>query len=899
MNGPPGGEPTPPLTDTGPAAEPDEAPRLTQVGRYVLLKQLGEGGMGVVFAAYDPDLDRKVALKLLRPDARTDSEQARARLLREAQAMARVSHPHVIPIFDVGIWGAQVFLAMELIDGGTLSDWLKGSERSWREVLEKFLAAGQGLLAAHEAGLVHRDFKPGNVLVSRNGRVCVTDFGLARQVDKPDAEPAAAEEPRPPEVEHRMLEVNLTETGMVMGTPSYMSPEQFRSTAVDARSDQFSFCVSLYWALYRQRPFDPARLRVALAPGAGDETPGGQPTKVEGTPRRVTSRPAVIQEPPRDSKVPAWIRQAVMRGLSVSPGERFPSMKELLEALSQETRLTRRRRWAGVAAVSAVGLSLVGGAVYQSSQVCAGAGELMEEVWSPEARQKLEASFLATGRPFAGDMVPRVLAVLDGYASAWTQQRTEACEATRLRGVQTEELLSRREVCLERRRRDMRALVDVLQRADGPLVEKSLDAAHALPALHECADVESLDLQQRLPTDPGKRAGIEALVDRVAELKVLVDTARYAVAKEKAGPLGAQVESTGYLPLMAELHTYQGWLKGLLGQSEEASRDLLRAAYEAEAGRADRLKVDILTRLLFLEGEQKRFDTADNWGNLAEATLQRIGGDPMLESVLLVNRGNMAVSRQRLPEAKALFEKAQALQQVLPPGHPKRARVTYQLGNVLLRMGERTRALELLLEALEQTEAAVGRLHPDTARRHTTLAWALREIGNHARALEHARSAVEIRKALFGQEHKQTTGAMAEVGQCLLGLGRYQEALEVYQETLGLQLRTLKPEDEYLQYTYDGVGQALLGLGRAREAIVPLQKAVSYASMSPDVLADSGFALAKALWAEGRPGEARAEASKARERFTQAGLEKRAAEVLAWLDTQAKPRSHEQLQGGF
>jgi tetratricopeptide (TPR) repeat protein len=250
----------------------------------------------------------------------------------------------------------------------------------------------------------------------------------------------------------------------------------------------------------------------------------------------------------------------------------------------------------------------------------------------------------------------------------------------------------------------------------------------------------------------------------------------------------------------------------------------------------------------------------------------------------------MAVSQKRFPEARALFEKAQKLQEgMLPPGHPKRARVTYLLGSLLARMGERSRAVEMLRQALEQTQAAVGKLHPDTARRHEALAWVLREEGKPADALEHARAVVDIRKALLGPDHRQTTGAMAEVGQCLLDLKRYPEALGVYEETLAIQLRVLKPEDTYLQYTYDGVGQALLGLGRARDAIAPLQKAVSFESMSPDVLAISGFALAKALSEGGQHEAARAEAEKARERFTRAGQEQRAAELLAWLEAQAKP----------
>ncbi|MFP2932474.1 serine/threonine-protein kinase [Pyxidicoccus sp. 3LG] len=494
-------------------------PPVPQVGRYFLLKRLGEGGMGVVYAAYDPDLDRKVALKLLHADRRTDTEEARARLLREAQAMARVSHPNVIPVFDVDVWGDRVFLAMELVDGGTLSSWVKEGQRSWREVLEAFLSAGRGLQAAHEAGLVHRDFKPANVLVSRAGRVFVTDFGLARPVGALPREALAPEgESSFLPAERRMLETPLTEAGNIIGTPSYMSPEQFRGDDLDPRSDQFSFCVALYWALYRQRPFEPSKMEAYASslkarPQAGTEAT--EPLQVTAPLEREAPRPSpppvLIQEPPRDAKVPAWVRQAVLRGLSLDPAGRFASMTELLGALSQEHRVSRRRRWLTAAGTVSVGVALVGGVLYQQSRVCAAAGARMDEVWSSQERQRVEAAFLATGKPFAQELAGKVTRVLDGYADAWKRQSTEACEATHVHGVQTEELLTRRTVCLARRSKDLRATVALLSSADAALVEKSLDAVHALPALHECEDEASLAEEQRLPEDAARRADIEQL----------------------------------------------------------------------------------------------------------------------------------------------------------------------------------------------------------------------------------------------------------------------------------------------------------------------------------------------------------------------------------------------------
>jgi tetratricopeptide (TPR) repeat protein len=833
-----------------------------------------------VYAAYDPDLDRKVALKLLHSDGQSDAEAARARLLREAQAMARVSHPNVIPVFDVGVWGDQVFLAMELADGGTLSDWLEG-ERSWREVLERFLEAGRGLLAAHEAGLVHRDFKPANVLVSRAGRVYVTDFGLARQVGEPVQEDALSEEARqllPPE--RRMLDASITQDGVVMGTPNYMSPEQYRGDELDARSDQFSFCAALYRGLYRQKAFETARMRAYAA--SSRSTPGDRTEPLE--PERGEHPADLIREPPKDKKVPTWVRQALMRGLALEPGARFASMKELLQALSQEQRRVKRRRWMVAAGAAAVGLAVVGGGVYQQSQVCAGAGELMAEVWGPAARGKLEAAFLATKRPFAQETATRVSQVLEDYTAAWTRQRTEACEATRVQGVQPEELLSRRVVCLERRRKDVGALVGLLAEADAKVVEKALDAAHALPALQECADVESLSEQQRLPSDPEKRAGIERLEGRLAEVKALVDAGRYPVAMEKARALEAPVLATGHLPLMAELRFHLGWLQEQLGESPEAAKLLSSAVYDAEAGRADWLKVSILNKLLFVEDGLKHSEQAEGWGGLAQATLKRLGGDAVLESDVLVNRANLAVTQGHFPDARSLLEKARELQtKALPLGHPKRARTTFLLGRVMLESGEPTRALELLEESLKQTEASVGALHPDMARRHAMLSWTLREMGQYERALEHARAMTHIREATFGKGSPQAAEGLDEEGMSLLALKRYDEALKVYEEALAAKKQALPEGDEQLQFSYDGVGQALLGLGRAREALEPLRQAVSFASVPPPALGESGFALARALWESGQQPEARAVAAKAREHFSQAELAPRVSDVDSWL----------------
>ncbi|MBA3546614.1 MAG: serine/threonine protein kinase, partial [Nannocystis sp.] len=227
-----------------------------ELGRFVVLHRVGAGGMGVVYAAYDPELDRKVAVKLLHPSVGSDREDVgRARLLREAQAMARLSHPNVVTVFDVGTRDDQVFLAMEFVQGLPLSAWLK-APRGWREVVAVFIAAGRGLDAAHREGIVHGDFKPDNVIVDVEGRARVLDFGLAFAQDrgKPPSDPEARRSSRSGR-SGVDLSTHLTRTGALTGTPPYVSPEQFLGESASARADQYAFCVSLYEGLYGDRPY--------------------------------------------------------------------------------------------------------------------------------------------------------------------------------------------------------------------------------------------------------------------------------------------------------------------------------------------------------------------------------------------------------------------------------------------------------------------------------------------------------------------------------------------------------------------------------------------------------------------------------------------------------------------
>ena len=318
--------------DSSDSPEPKPLVRGAAVGRYVVVESIGAGAMGRVYAAHDPSLDRRVALKLLHPRAATPDLEAR--LLREAKAMARLTHPDIITVYDAGRHGNQLFIAMELVEGGTLREWVAREPRSWREILAVFVRAGRGLAAAHAAGIVHRDFKPDNVLVGTDGRVRVTDFGLARSIDE-----VVVASSRGASARKIPVDAGLTRTGALVGTPVYMAPEQHEGTPAGARSDIYGFCVALYEALYGERPF------------AATTLTGLYEEKLAGA----------VRAPAADRNVPPRLRRALLGGLTPRVEDRYESMDALLLALERAARAT----WTPVrvAGVSTVVVAMIVAAI--------------------------------------------------------------------------------------------------------------------------------------------------------------------------------------------------------------------------------------------------------------------------------------------------------------------------------------------------------------------------------------------------------------------------------------------------------------------------------------------------------------------------------------------------------
>jgi tetratricopeptide (TPR) repeat protein/tRNA A-37 threonylcarbamoyl transferase component Bud32 len=704
----------------------------TVVGRYVVLQALGTGGMGVVYAAFDPQLDRKIALKLLRPDVAEGDGQAR--LLREAQALARLSHPHVVAVHDVGTWDSQVFVAMEFADAGTLTRWLRERPRPWREIVGAFSQAGAGLAAAHAAGLLHRDFKPDNVLVSRDGRFRVTDFGLARP---------------------KTQQADLAQR-VVLGTPAYMSPEQRRGEVVDDRSDQYSFCVALHEALFGSRPT-----------GHGPQT--------------------------KTKRVPQWLSRVVQRGLSESAAARFPSMIALLEALALGP--VTRRRWAvGAVVVCLVGAGALGYRVstQRQLQMCRGAEAKLSGIWDAPARESLRSGFVATGDPTAADAWDRTEKVLDAWASGWMAMHTEACEATRLRGEQSDEVLSLRMACLQRRLEEVRALTQVLAHPDARILEKSVLAAHGLGMLAQCADITALRARVPPPADPRLREKVEAVRRQLAEARTLLAAGKYPEGLARAQAAESVARDLGYPPLQAEVLETTGWLQHNAGDSAAAERTLREAVWIAEAERDDEVVARAATELSYLAGvELSEPGAAQQWSELAEAVVARLGGSDELTARLLTFRGA-----------------------------------------TLRRAGDKEKAVECLTRALALAEKALGPRHPLVAQAYDRLGAVLSDSGRYEEALALHRQALALNEAELGPAHPHVATSLLHQGKALTALGKALEAIPPLERALAIrQARTPNPV---------ALGAVRFALARALwEAQRDRPRALSLATEAVQLFADA------------------------------------------------------------
>jgi hypothetical protein len=670
---------------TRPGLQPAAVVEGTVVGRYLVLELLGEGGMGVVHRAYDPDLDRHVALKLLhaRPTTGSGGDEARARLLREAKVMARLDHPNVVRIHDVGEAGDRVYLAMDLVEGTTLKQFMRERKRSLGELLDVFVRAGRGLAAAHDAGLVHRDFKPDNVLIARDGDVFVTDFGLARvaaALDRSRARPLAAIEGG------HTREVTLA--GTVVGTPSYMAPEQLSGESVDARSDQFSFCVALWEAAYGSKPFvgeSIDRLVSAIMRHELAATPAG-------------------------SRVPGWLRRMLVRGLAPHRRDRHPSMHALLVGLVTQPR--RRRNFARVGAVAAV---LVAAAVVSrvraATDACAVDPTALAGAWDDARRDRLGAAVLAAD-PRSGATIARALTgAIDRQAAAWLDTRAAVCASTSVHGEQSAEARAVRDACLDRSRERIAATADRLAGLDTRALGSGLIAVFEAPDPRICAVITAAGDHE--PADP-----------ELVAAELALRTGDAAAAERMLASSPGEPEPARSI-LVGDLHRSRG-------DAASAAAAYREAALAAEAARLDRAAARAWTRLVAVTAESDPA-AAPRLGVLASAAIVRAGEDRLhVELELALARASEDdVAEDHLARAAVLCEEQRGAED------PVLAAVLLAHGRELQRLGRHRDAIATELRALAITEQLHGRDHAAAAPILLALAEALEGSGAPREAAVH------------------------------------------------------------------------------------------------------------------------------------------------------------------
>ncbi len=844
------------------------------LGRYIIVEVLGAGAMGVVYRAYDPDLDRAIALKVVgsREGGSTRGAREQARLLREAQAMARVRHPNVIQVFDVGELDDGVYVAMELVDGITLKAWMV-SKRAPSEVLQLFEAAGRGLAAAHAQGLTHRDFKPDNVMVDERGQPRVLDFGLARASHRPEID-ASTESLRSGE-NAVSLEASMTEAGSLLGTPAYMSPEQYHGEEVDHRSDQFAFCVALFEALVGRRPFK-GRTITALAAAV--------------TQGRI--------DMPTRAPVSRGVMRTILRGLSVDPSDRFPSMHALLTALRRGRTKTRSL---GVF-VGAAGLALGGTAWAMGTSPpvppppCRGAQDAVQRVFPSERRATISAAFAAKAGSLGTHAWSDAQARIDTYLEGWASARTDACEATRIRGDQSESLLDRRMACYDAQLSSVDAVLRVLENPDRTAIINAHDAVGGFAPVDVCAQTERLLDASPRPTDPLELETLASLEHRRDAIDADLLLGHYEQALDPARVLVEDAKALGFAPMRA-----QAWM--LLGNAEvEAGRGVdgasafengLLAAIEAgDDDAAAQAALELSGVAGYVISQPERGLRALQIGR---AFALRSSNPEQLAVIATGHEASVAVTQGEMARALELHGLVRDYWSGREDGSGHVAVVLLDIGSVLTALGRSEEAVEAIRKGVKIRERDYGDDHPATAN-------ALRELGTSLSKLERFDEAEEVlARALVIQEdargpsrrvailmddlgrvlrargdldgatkRHQEAYAIWEtlydgpnpslvvsglnIGYTLSAAGKFAEAFEAFDRALNIAIEASGPEHPHVVYAANAAASALVDQQRYDEAYVYAKRALDLdgkAEVPPTLLAETRFIATHALWKDG------------------------------------------------
>ncbi|MEM7154617.1 MAG: tetratricopeptide repeat protein [Myxococcota bacterium] len=760
-----------PPTET-PRGSREQVAAGARIDRFVVLNPAGAGGMGEVYAAYDPELDRKVALKRLR--AENSGPKATSRLRREAQALARLTHPNVVAVHDVGTHAGQVFVAMEYVEGETLKAWLKRHPLERRDratVLEMLAQAGAGLLAAHEQGLMHRDFKPSNVLVGRDGRVRVLDFGLARPVtprrsSDDRTEPGYAQD----QPSGTPMDVELTATGAILGTPAYMAPEQFRGRALDHRTDQFSFCLVAWEVLFGRRPFKGSEAEAYLS-----AIKRGVPAKA-----------------PSHGPVPAELEQALIRGLAYRPSARHRSLQPVLDALGRVSKpaasRTTRRIIGTIALLTVAGTAAAAYRIGagQVADICAGAEAAFDAAWGDDRRQRVEKALSSSPLDFADSTWQRLEPTLDEYRDQWTASHRDACEATSVRKDQSSAMLSMRMACLDRSARAVTSFLDVLETAEPDAIENALTSAYRLPAIDHCDDLRQLSTEVEPPSDPEVAARVGQLRDQLASIGAQVDAGRYDHALEQLQRMRGDVESAGYRPLRAELFALLGRAHGHLDERRQAIEADVEAYVDTRASGRTLDALRIATALVRHAHNRDELESLAAWEAVARADAERID-TPVARYYAAASEVLLADARGQVELAASLSEQAVA-EAERGTSYPNLIEALGQHSHMQLLASEYDTAAKSMSEAIALAIDHWGPTHPRLARLHRLQCDSLTNVGRHAEAQAECEKAVSAFELNHHPQSKALPTALHSLAFAVRYQGKVDEAVALQKRALSLLL---------------------------------------------------------------------------------------------------------------
>jgi len=720
----------------------EPAPELT-LGRYRIIDVLGSGGMGVVYRAYEPALDRVVALKIIRPRLGTEkNELYLARFVREGRVMARLGHPHIVTVYEAGTEDGVGYLAMEYLEGGTLERWLHdnpvGSTERVETLLDYAVAAARGLAAAHAEGIVHRDIKPENMLLDGAGRLKLADFGVARAGDARLGPEVAA---RKRSALQTRDDATITQTDEMVGTIRYAAPEQHVGEA-STRSDQFSFCLTFAELALGRYPFETA-LPLGLEPGESLSL----------------------------GDVPRWFVAILERGLASKPSRRFESMDEVLDAIARGRTPSRR---GSALVLSVAGTVALAGLVWprEDSQPCTDDGRV--SWWTPDRADRVRAAFVAADASVGSARAETVIESADAYVAEWTRVRAAVCRA-RQEGKGA--MLDETEACLSRREAQVGALLQQLEAGGLEAVQHAPEAMRSVPTVASCEDTSRLLALRFDPPAPDAQDEVAALQRMLDEAAALRDLGSIIDARAKADDAVKVAEGLGYGPALAEALAELAEVLYAQGEVEAARTAARRALVEARAVQHPAVAAKVAAVMIWADGGD--VDRVEFWSSLA-------AGEAAFVAVPAFDRQIESLSAQKFAQLGHL-DRALALHESLlasATSEDSLAVSSTNASSVYMQKGDYVRGGDLAGQAAEIFGRLYGESHPSAVTARFNVGHALWGQGDLAGAASAFADVVAARESFAGADAETTRSARYSLAQVLAAQGKHDAALSAMRRVL-------------------------------------------------------------------------------------------------------------------